>query len=59
MPVTKLESLDARKSAAIAISSGRPIVPRGDHRDEIFLASFGAVVEDTGVGARWPARAAG
>jgi hypothetical protein len=29
MPVTKLESLEARKSAAVAISSGRPIVPRG------------------------------
>ena len=29
MSVTKLESLDARKSAAVAISSGRPISPRG------------------------------
>src|ERR1700733_5392902 len=29
MPLTKLESLDARKSATVAISSGRPISPRG------------------------------
>ena len=29
MPVTKLESLEARKSAAVAISSGGPILPRG------------------------------
>ena len=29
LPVTKLESLDARKRTAVAISSGLPMVPRG------------------------------
>ena len=35
MPVTKLELLDARKSAAEAISSGRPLPAAGNHDDEV------------------------
>src|SRR5262245_49114646 len=41
MPVTKLESLDARKSAAVAISSGLPMVPRGIMATNVSFASLG------------------
>src|SRR5262249_30426298 len=41
MPVTKLESLDARKSAAVAISSGWPMVPRGIMTTNVSFASLG------------------
>ena len=41
IPVTKLESLDARNRAAVAISSGRPIVPRGIKATKASTASFG------------------
>ena len=41
MPVTKLESLDARKRAAVAISSGRPMVPRGIMATNTSFASLG------------------
>ena len=39
--LTKLESLDARNRAAVAISSGRPIVPRGMSATNASMASFG------------------
>src|ERR1700759_3291079 len=38
-PFTKLESSEARNSAAAAISSGRPIVPRGISDSNIRFAS--------------------
>src|SRR6476659_9416762 len=38
-PFTKLESSEARNSAAAAISSGRPIVPRGISDSNICFAS--------------------
>src|ERR1700693_3455750 len=39
-PFTKLESSEARNSATVAISSGRPIFPRGIRDSNISLVSL-------------------
>src|SRR5579863_2469988 len=60
-PFTKLESCEARKSATVAISSGRPIFPRGIRDSNIRFASSVRTWSCIGaaIGAPGPARSPG